>query len=233
MNIQKIRTFISAVLVEIQKVVGQILIVDEINDKICRLTKKGLKLVELSKPVKVGKSEAEIKEAVLDGAVDLLYYIHFCLSRFVKSQDRTAPMSMANELYKSSFPEEYPLLAPELKHSFMWKMFVSEILEILIAFTSDYERELKDIVISITGEVKQLNVRRQLPVIEECIINQLQILGLPRDQFFNAFAVVHGANMSKRTNGIFIRDKQGKIVKPVGWVPGDLSQIVNDWKIPE
>jgi predicted HAD superfamily Cof-like phosphohydrolase len=48
----------------------------------------------------------------------------------------------------------------------------------------------------------------------------------------SVFEEVHKANMAKRSSdGTFIRDPHGKILKPTGWTPPDIEAVVQKWPI--
>lgn len=47
------------------------------------------------------------------------------------------------------------------------------------------------------------------------------------DIFENAFDLVHANNMTKVVDGKVLRDENGKIVKPSGFVPVDLSKVLS------
>jgi predicted HAD superfamily Cof-like phosphohydrolase len=46
-------------------------------------------------------------------------------------------------------------------------------------------------------------------------------------QFAEAIVEVLKANMAKFPNGVATRDANGKVIKPVGWVPPDIEQYVD------
>lgn len=48
--------------------------------------------------------------------------------------------------------------------------------------------------------------------------------GIPLDEVFEA---IHAANMNKLIDGKVIRREDGKIKKPDGWQPADISSILN------
>ncbi len=156
--------------------------------------------------------------STLDGLIDLLYYIHFCLSKYIEPSKRSSYMNMVQEFVYGSRIEG----APEIKHSFMWKMFLSEMFEMAIAFTDDW----KNFVGECVTMQRTIDVREQLFIVEDSIIKCANYLGINTDAFQSAFSIVHDANMAKRfPDGTFHRDSIGKIIKPPGWVEADLTYI--------
>lgn len=176
----------------------------------------------------------DIVESVVDGFVDIVYYMSFythvrggqCLHKRRSNID-----SMIEEFVTSSGGQiggKYHVL---LEDNFIFKMILSEMSEVLITLVgvNKYEKYLTRIVKSVS-QVNTCYSKRLLTAnhtIQYIAIGFLQSeLSL---DIMLPLRIVHGANMNKRNkDGKFIRNKEGKIIKPEGWKEPDLSVVLQD-----
>lgn len=175
----------------------------------------------------------DIVESVVDGFVDIVYYMSFythvrgaCIHKRRSNID-----SMIEEFVTSSGGQiggKYHVL---LEDNFIFKMILSEMSEVLITLVgvNKYEKYLTRIVKSVS-QVNTCYSKRLLTAnhtIQYIAIGFLQSeLSL---DIMLPLRIVHGANMNKRNkDGKFIRNKEGKIIKPEGWKEPDLSVVLQD-----
>lgn len=121
---------------------------------------------------------------------------------------------------------------------FVVKMICEETRELLETVSDDPLRDLIDCAHASKPPQKSQGKEGNVDVlIEEQVDAFVDIMyfchnaaakaGMDCDQVFD---VVHEANMAKRfPDGTFHCDKDGKIVKPEGWKPGDVGKIVRGW----
>lgn len=157
---------------------------------------------------------------VIDGLVDMLYYIHFCFSDFIEPAKRTRLMSMANQFYTETGADPLKIR----KQSFIWRMILSEMFEILSIYGDTYVSDVCDIVPYRDGVN---DVRDQLFEVEDSFYKAAWTLGVSRNLFTDAFEIVHNANMGKKfPDGTFHKSSIGKVEKGPNWREPDLMPIV-------
>lgn len=125
--------------------------------------------------------------------------------------------------------------------SFLLKMVLSEMTELAQTVTSSYDEALQMVKDSVDVDPStHTNLDDNVEIIAEqgdamvdawyYMLNSASKRGIDLSKIFNE---VHGANMRKKdpvTNKFIRRETDGKILKPVGWKPADICQVVKNMK---
>jgi hypothetical protein len=204
----------------------------------CRLIKNAeenrLLLLETEDKKNISVSDVDIRKpyheinnrlAVLDGFIDLLYYIHFYLYRR-HGQSLTALGYIVREFAEQSDPVNYDLPAKVLSKTFIFEMVISEMCEVLISFTDGSDTDY----ISLLMKCIDCSISID-PIFTNMGIDVEQVVSMYLTNEFGykwvqAFLVVHNANMLKRVDGKFIYNSDGKIIKPQGWTAPDITLFI-------
>jgi predicted HAD superfamily Cof-like phosphohydrolase len=124
---------------------------------------------------------------------------------------------------------------------FLVKMMCGELMELLVTVTDDKEdarQVLKGLVDVAEYPTFKAQGQDDVSIMAEQVdalvdvnyygLNAAAKVGFNVDQVFD---VVHQANMDKRSkeDGMFHRNSEGKVIKPVGWKEPDVKAVVSRW----
>jgi len=115
---------------------------------------------------------------------------------------------------------------------FLIKMMLDEIMELGATVSEPHEVKLKMIKMiteskdleKITGSLHEL-IGEQGDALVDCYYYSLNAAAKNGINLSKIFEIVHKANMDKRdlTTGTFIKRADGKIIKPPGWCPPNIT----------
>lgn len=125
---------------------------------------------------------------------------------------------------------------------FLVKHMSSELMELLVTVLDDNE-DARDVLKRLIDSADYPTFKKTGKSDEEIMAEQADALvdvsyygmngaakaGYNLDE---AFDVVHSANMNKRSkeDGLFHRNEDGKVIKPVGWKEPEMIPLVNLWR---
>lgn len=189
-----------------------------------------------------------IKIEQIDAIIDILYYTFNVMSKnkiqyceYTVDNDKDNLLEFYNSVKQFTEESSSPmkpvkeqttdLSIDEVK--FFVSMIFSELIELLQTVTDNLD-EAKDILksvvsvkINLSSNISNTSRTQLLNNFVYCVyINWLELSNLDEDLFKEMFIEVHQANMRKKdpeTGKFIIRESDGKILKPNGWVAADLN----------
>lgn len=131
-----------------------------------------------------------------------------------------------------SFIPNEPHIMTEEEVYFLIKMMLDEIMELGATVSESHEVKLKMIKMITDSKnipkIKNANIyeliAEQADALVDCYYYSLNGAAKKGINLSRVFEIVHKSNMDKKNpvSGKFIRREDGKIIKPVGWLPPDI-----------